>query len=215
MRPPVILPLHDSLFAPRVISLVAELGRRSDISIHVLDLSGEPRSTREESAPPARPGQVGETRARRTLAVRESVRESIARQLSDVLGSTRIRSASRAGDVADALGAYVQEQRAELVVLGVENRDTAGEQAALRFAKALVVDTGSSVFFTAAQRDRIRGTFLAQLDGSEAARARLELALSAARVAGVEELTVQAVEGRGGPTARAPTPAGGSLAPLP
>jgi hypothetical protein len=215
MKPPVILPLHDSLFAPRVISLVAELGRRSDISVHVLDLPGELRGSTEVATPPARRGQAGETRTRRNLVVRESVLESVSRQLSDVLGSTRIRSASRPGDVAEALCAYVQEHRAELVMLGVENRDAAGEQAALRFAKALVGDSGSSVFFTAAQRDRMRGTFLAQLDGSETARARLELALSAARVAGVEELTVQAVEGRGGPAARDPTPAGGSLAPLP
>jgi hypothetical protein len=190
----VVLPVHNSLFAPRVIPLLAELGRRSDIHVHVVDL----REAERAPVPDGREGggAHGDDRrtARKTL-MRENLLQSVSQHLSDVLGSTRVRAVVRSGEVAAQLASYAREQRAQLITLGVEDRDSIGERTALDFARTLAVASGSAVFFTAVGRGGTRGTLLADLDGTEAARAQLDLALASARIAGVDELTVEALPG--------------------
>lgn len=196
MKRSVVLPIHDSLFVPRVIPLLAELGRRSDIDVHVVDLREDGPDTEsggpENGGTPDDGGRMG-----RKAQMRENVLQSISQHLSDVLGSTRVRAVVRSGEVGDELATYAREQQAELITLGVENRDAVGEQAALDFAQTLVRESGSAVFLTAVGRGGTRGTLFADLDGTEAARAQLDLALASARIAGVNELTVQALSSPG------------------
>src|SRR5690606_18932014 len=140
MKASVILPLHDSLFAPRVIPLVIELARRSDITAHAIALGDE------RGAPAPAPAAAEAQRRRRAgsrspRAVRDSVLASVSQQLSAVLASTRVRSAVRDGEIVGALGEYARGHGAELIVLGVENRDPVGEEEARRFAKRLACDT--------------------------------------------------------------------------
>jgi hypothetical protein len=75
----------------------------------------------------------------------------------------------------------------------VEDRDPVGERKARDFAETLARASGSAVFLTAVGRWGTRGTLFADLDGTESARVQLDLALSSARIAGVNELTVQAL----------------------
>lgn len=205
----VVLPLHDSLFAPRVMLLLKELGRRSDIDIHVLGLSGESPIPAIRHADPESAADAIDATANRTAGACAALLLSVAQQLSDVLGSTRVRAEEREGEVAEVLADYARRQQAEMITVGIENRDAQGEELALRFAKDLVRESGSAVFLTATARRVTRGVFLADLDGTEAARARLELALTSATIAGVDELTVQDLSrgGRGDTTPRRPAPA--------
>lgn len=172
MRRVVVIPLNPAVFTPAVIPMVAELGRRTDIALHLLDVRGE---------------KEGGSR----------VLEGVTRQLSDQLGSTRVRSAVRSGQVNAVLGQYAREHEAELIAIGLEEGDPTSEQAAIPIARRLASRTGAAVFVLASSREGKRGTFVADLDGSELARARLELALTSARIAGVRDLTVQALPAGG------------------
>ena len=188
----VVLPVHDSLFAPRVIPLLAELGRRSDIHVHVLDLRGDrPTGVLSAAFGASAPGE--DRRMARKDVMRENLLHSISQHLSAVLGSTRVRTATRSGDPAGQLAGYAREHGAELIAVGVEDRDPVGERKAADFAEALARESGSAVFLTAVGRWGTRGTLFADLDGTESARVQLDLALSSARIAGVNELTVQAL----------------------
>ena len=123
--------------------------------------------------------------------MRENLLQSISQHLSAVLGSTRVLAAVRSGEASDELASYAREHRAELITLGIEDRDPIGERNARHFAETLARRSGSAVFLTAVGRAGTRGTLFADLDGTEAARAQLDLALSSARIAGVKELAVQ------------------------
>ncbi|HEX6926783.1 MAG TPA: universal stress protein [Longimicrobiaceae bacterium] len=187
----VILPLHDALFSPRLIPLLIELGRRSDAVVHVVDLRPSPDAA--DAAPGRSPRDAGFGKNGRQHALREAYVESVAHQIADVLGSTRVKVAVREGEPGEQLAEYARERDAELIAIGTEDRDEDGHEAALSFARALARYTGVAVFLLASSRDETSGIFVADLDGSEAARSRLELALSSTRLAGARELTVYAL----------------------
>lgn len=207
----VIVPLSPALFAAWEIPLLVELGRRSDAVFHVVDLR-----PREVAATPAGDGASeppwrlrGRTQQSRGSVGRDAYLDSVVRQLAEVLGSGRVRSLVRVGEADDELASYARSTGAGLVVVGIEEREAAGEEAARSRAERLAAASGAPVFLLSRSRERRCGTLLSALDGAEAARAGLELALTAARVAGVEELLVQALPSSSvipGPRASVPRP---------
>lgn len=206
----VVVPLSPALFVPRQIPWLVELGRRSDVVFHLLDLRAESDGvTPWEDDAGAQWRLQGRKLTRTAGARRQAYLESVADQLGEVLGSMRVRMAVRRGDMERELAAYAADHSAGLVVIGVEGLGAAAEAATKAVAERVAAASGAAVFLVASSPEGVRGTLVSALDGAEAARAGLELALSAARIAGADELLVQALPSgpfRGGRRASPPPP---------
>lgn len=209
----VIVPLAPSLFSARVIPPLVELGRRSDIHLHVVDAweadGADPAaSVRTEPALPVWRLQ-GRTLTRLSGASTRAYTQSVASQLAGVLGSTRVRVTELEGDAETQLAAYAREVGAALVVIGVEAHDGRAADEARERAEAVAARADTPVFLVTFSRDAVSGTLVSALDGAEADRTALELALTASQVVGAEDLLVQALPAAAvsaGRTASAPPP---------
>src|SRR5690606_12353857 len=97
----VVVPLSPALFGPRQIPWLVELGRRSDVVLHLLDLRGESDGVTpwedDTQAPQWR--LQGRKLTRTAGARRQAYLESVADQLGQVLGSMRVTMAVRRGDM--------------------------------------------------------------------------------------------------------------------
>lgn len=195
----VVVPLSPALFIARQIPWLVELGRRSDVTFHLLDLRAErDRAVTWEGDPGAPQWRLQGRKLTRTAKARsEAYLESVAGQLGEVLGSMRVRTAVRSGDVEPELAAYAASEAAALVVIGVEELGAAAEAATKAVAERVAAASGAAVFLVSSSAEGVRGTLVSALDGAEAARAGLELALTAARIAGADELLVQALPAAG------------------
>lgn len=191
----VVVPLSPSLFLARQIPLLVQLGQRSDVTFHLVDLRTE------RGGMTIAPDDLGEPQwrlqgrklTRTTGASREAYLESVAEQLAEVLGSMRVRTAVRTGDAVRELAAYASSHSAILIVVGVEADDATGQATTTALAERVASASGAAVFVVATSSEGVRGTLVSALDGAESARAGLELALTAARLAGADELLVQAL----------------------